>query len=216
MSRLISFVVMLCMVTVAGCGGGNDGAGGLNGSLSVTGTQATADESSDVTFTIKYTNPLKTDLIGVPINFTVMVDGVMIDQQATNFNNSGVYIKTYSIRKAGAEQAVYCIANTANLIASDTVKVSAVGTMEITPITATFASTDDIGSTKEYTISGGLKPYAYEVIQSTPGLVGVATGASTVTLTRASTEAGTVTINVTDDLGTTVSATATLIAIPAP
>jgi len=202
---------------IAGCGGGNDGAGGLNGAVTVTGSQASAESSSVVTFTIQYTNPLKTDMIGVPINFTVTVDGVIIAQEATNFNNSGILLRSYDIGKINAEQSVHCVANSANLIASATQKVAALGTLVISPLSATFAATDLVGiSSKDFTIVGGLKPYVIEVTQAPLGLVTVVPAASSVTLTRLSEGAGTVTIKVTDALGTIVNAQATLVAIPPP
>jgi hypothetical protein len=207
---------MLCLVTVAGCGGGNDGAGGLNGSVTVTGSQASAESSSDVTFTIQYKNPLKTDLIGVPINFTVTLDGVIIDQQATNFNNSGILSVTYNIGKMNYERSVHCVANSANLIGSTTVKVSALGTLEITPLSEIFSATDLIGSYKDFAITGGLKPYSYVITQEPDGLVTPVTGAGSVRLIRASADAGIVNIAVTDSLGTTVNAQAIIEEIPPP
>ena len=69
---------------------------------------------------------------------------------------------TYDIGKVNA-QTVHCMANTANLVASNTVKVAALGTFGISPLTATFAATDLIGSTKDFTVVGGLKPYTFAV-----------------------------------------------------
>jgi hypothetical protein len=216
MLRLLTVVLLLCTMVIAGCGGGNEGSVGLNGSVTVTGSQVASDSSSNVTFTIQYKNPLKTDLIGVPINFTVTVDGVIIDQQATNFNNSGILSVTYNVGKVDYERAVHCVANSSNLVGSDTVKVSAVGTLEITPLSETFAATDLIGSFKDFTISGGLQPYSYVITQTPDSLVTPVTGASSVRLVRASEDAGIVTIAVTDSLGTTVNAQVTLDAVPPP
>jgi hypothetical protein len=216
MSRIIALFLMVCTLGIAGCGGGNDGAGGLNGAVTVTGSQVATDSSSNVTFTIQYTHPLKTDLIGVPINYTVTVDGDIIDHVATNFNNSGILSVTYSVPKVNFERSVHCVANSANLIGSATQKVAALGTLEITPLSATFADSEGIGTTKTFTVSGGAKPYSFVVTQSVPGLVTAVPGASGIVLTRASDAAGTVLIEVTDNLGTKVSAQATLVAVVIP
>lgn len=218
MSRIIALFLMVCTLGIAGCGGGNDGAGGLNGAVTVTGSQVASDSSSNVTFTIQYTHPLKTDLIGVPINYTVTVDGLIIDHAATNFNNSGILNVTYTVPKDVTAQSVHCVANSANLIGSATQTVAAVGTLEITPLSATFAATDAIGTTKTFTVSGGAKPYAFVVTQAPLGLVTAAPGVSGIVLTRASDIAGTVSIEVTDALNTKVTAQATLVTFvpPAP
>jgi len=218
MSRIISLFLMVCTLGIAGCGGGNDGAGGLNGAVTVTGSQIAAESSSNVTFTIQYTHPLKTDLIGVPINYTVTVDGEIIDHVATNFNNSGVLSVTYTVPKVNFGRSVHCVANSANLIGSATQTVAALGTLEITPLSATFAATEGIGTTKAFTVSGGLKPYTFAVTPDPTVLVTAAPGASGITLTRASEEAGAVTITVTDALNTKVTAQVTLVAFvpPAP
>ena len=141
---------------------------------------------------------------------------LIIDHAATNFNNSGILSVTYNVPKGASEQSVHCVANSANLIGSATQTVAALGTLEITPLSATFAATEAIGTTKTFTVSGGVKPYTFVVTPLDQVLVTAATTTSSITLTRASDVAGTVTITVTDASGTIVSAQVTLVAIPAP
>jgi hypothetical protein len=213
MSRLILYALVICTMVIAGCGGGNNGAGGLNGAVTVTGSQLASNFSSDVTFTITYTNPLKTDLIGVPINYSVLVDGTLIDQQATNFNNSGILLVTYHIPKGVAEKSVRCVANSANLIGSTTVTVAAFGALNVTPSIQTFADTDLVGTVKTYTISGGSGNYS--VASSDETLVTALVSGTTVNATRAGTGAGTVNLTVTDTTTLeSVVVQATLVAIP--
>jgi hypothetical protein len=213
MSRLILYALVICTMVIAGCGGGNNGAGGLNGAVTVTGSQLASNFSSDVTFTITYTNPLKTDLIGVPINYSVLVDGTLIDQQATNFNNSGILLVTYHIPKGVAEKSVRCVANSANLIGSTTVTVAAFGALNVTPSIQTFADTDLLGSVKTYTISGGSGNYS--VTSSDETLVTALVSGTTINATRTGSGAGTVNLTVTDTTTLeSVVVQATLVAIP--
>jgi hypothetical protein len=213
MLRLITLVLILCTLGIAGCGGGNNGSTGLNGAVTVVGTQTATDFSSDVSFTITYTNPLKTDLIGVPINYSVLVNGTLIDQQATNFNNSGILTVTYHIPKDAAEQSVRCVANSSNLIGSATVTVSAFGTLNVTPSIQTYTATDPVDTVKTYTISGGSGNYS--VVSSNPSLVSVLISGTTINATRVSAGAGSATITVTDTTTTnSVNVQAVLIAIP--
>ncbi len=215
MLRIFILALILCTMGIAGCGGGNDGSVGLNGAVTVVGTQTAGNFSSNVSFTIQYTNPLKTDMIGVPINYSVMVDGVLIDQVATNFNNSGILTVTYPVAKDVGERNVYCVANSSNLIGSASVIVSAFGALNVTPSSQTFADTDLVNTVKTYAVSGGSGNYA--VASSDANLVSVSLSGTTVNATRVSAGAGNVTITVTDTSTLdAVDVQATLIAIPIP
>ncbi len=212
MRRVLTFCLILCTMAIAGCGGGNNGSSGLNGAVTVAGTQTASNFSSDVSFTITYTNPIKTDLIGVPINYSVLVDGTLIDQQATNFNNSGILTVTYHVPKVAADQSVRCVANSSNLIGSATVTVAAFGALNVTPSVQIFAATDAVNTIKTYSISGGSGNYT--VASSNDALVTVALSGTTVNATRVSAAAGNVTITVTDTTTlSSVDVQATLIAV---
>ncbi len=215
MQRIYKFILLCCLVAIAGCGGGNDGSGGLNGAVTVVGTQTASNFSSDVTFRITYTNPLRSDMIGVPINFTVYVDGTIIDHQATNFNNSGILTVTYNIGKDVTERVVRCIANSANLVGSDSLTIAAFGTLNVTPPVQTFTDSELAGSIKTYNISGGSGSYIAS--SNNPDLVSVIVSGTSVIATRGSdnTAAGTVVITVTDTVtGVSVQVQAIVVAAP--
>jgi hypothetical protein len=214
MRRLIMLVLLCSMVALTGCGGGNEGPGGLNGAVTVEGTQAASDFSSTVSFTISYTHPVKDDLIGVPINYTVTLDGVIIDQVATNFNNSGIFTVSYDIPKTAFERRVRCVANSANLVSSVSVKVEPLDQLDVTPATVEFAAEDPIGTTKTFTIAGGSGNYTVE--SASESNVSASLSGKTVIATRESDNVdATVTITVTDTVTLqSVAVQATLIKAP--
>ena len=219
MRKIMNLLLVCCLLAVAGCGGGNDGSGGLTGTVRVTGAQSAGDFTSTVSFTISYTNPYVTSVGGVPINYAVWVDGVLIDNEATNFNDNGTntssFTVSYTIPKTTTPQSVRCQANSANLVSSTIQVVEPLDALDVTPATQEFSATDLVGQTKTYTISGGSGTYS--VSSSNPLLVSVALSGNTVIATRVSAGSGSVTLTVTDTLtGDSVAVQATLVAIPAP
>lgn len=196
------------MLAVAGCGGGNDGADGLVGGLTVTSTQSQTDTTGTVSFTIKYTNPYRTDMVGVPLNYVITSNGALVDDVATNFSTSGVLTVSYIFTKDDINQNIKCVAQTGSLVASSIETVTAYGTLAISPLTATFEQS--IGAQLTYTASGGLPPYTFDVTPSAPGLVSSVAGASSITLTRLLESSGTVTITVYDSDGNNATAEARL------
>lgn len=219
MRRLIHLIMAVCLLAIAGCGGGNEGSGGLTGTVNVTSVQNANNFSSTVSFTISYTNPYVTSVGGVPINYTVTVDGVIIDQVATNFNDNGTntssFTVSYLIPKTTTQQIVRCVANSANLISSSVQAVVPLAALNVTPATQEFSATDLVGSTKTYTISGGSGNYSVQ--SSSDALVTVSLSGTTVVATRQSAGSGSVIITVTDTVTLeSVPVQATLVAIPAP
>lgn len=208
MRKLFVLVLSLGMLAVAGCGGGNDGADGLVGGLTVTSTQSQTDTTGTVSFTIKYTNPYRTDMVGVPLNYVITSNGALVDDVATNFSTSGVLTVSYIFTKDDINQNIKCVAQTGSLVASSIETVTAYGTLAISPLTATFEQS--IGAQLTYTASGGLPPYTFDVTPSAPGLVSSVAGASSITLTRLLESSGTVTITVYDSDGNNATAEARL------
>lgn len=196
MRNLLKLILTVSILVFAGCGGGNNGAGGLNGSLTVEASQAEDDYSSDVSFTITYTNPFRDDLIGVPLNYAVYLDGVVVDNVATNFNNSGKLKVTYSVDKTSSRQSLKLVAKVGNLYASNAVTVSAFGDLNVTPSFQTFSETELTGTIKTFTISGGSGNYS--VASSNAALVSVTLTGTTINAQREADTAGTVNITVTD------------------
>ncbi len=200
----------LFILSIAGCG--NGGGEGLNGAVTVTGSQATANSSSDVSFLVSYTNPTETNLIGVKIDYSVSLNGVVFDSGSFNTNNSGsTTLGPYSVQKTSTEQKVRCSASSANLNGNAVVTIAALGALSVSPATQTFTSTQDVNSTTTFTITGGSSPY--NVTSSNTGLVSVTTSGTTVIATRQSSAAGSVTITVTDSAGSSVDVQLTLQAV---
>lgn len=214
MRRLLVLVLSLSMLVVAGCGGGNNGADGLVGGLTVSSSQTQTDTTGNVSFTIKYTNPYKTDMVGVPLNYVITINGALYKDVATNFATSGELTVGYVVPKDSVTQYVKCVAQTGNLIASKIESVSAYGVLALSSPTDTFAET--IGASITYTASGGLPPYTFTVTPSAAGIVTYDPGATSVTLYRSQLVDGTVSIRVDDSDGNFATKTAVLVAPAAP
>lgn len=217
MRRVLNLIVVFCLLALAGCGGGNNGSGGLTGAVSVESEQKATDSSSTVSFTISYTNPYKSTVGGVPVNYTVTLNGQIIDHVATNFGDSGTntsgFTIGYLIPKTSSPQVVKCVANSANLYSSSIEVIEPLGALNVTPATQEFSATDLVDSSKTYTISGGSG--VYTAISSNEALVTVIVSGKTLIATRKSAGAGTVTLTVTDsNTLETVAVQATLVAIP--
>jgi hypothetical protein len=211
--------MLCCLAAFSGCGGGNNGSVGMTGTLRVTSSQTAGDFSSVVSFTISYTNPYVTSVGGVPVNYAVWVDGVLIDNVATNFNDTGTntssFTVSYNVPKSSNPRSVRCQANTSNLVSSAVQSVAAFAALDVTPATQEFGAGDLVGSTKLYTISGGSG--SYSAASNNTALVTVSVSGATLTATRESAAASIdpVIITVTDDgTGATFDVTATLVAIP--
>lgn len=207
------------MFLISGCGSGS---AGVTGTLNVTAANVSStDTTSKVAFTITYTHPTASSVGGLRYDYALFIDGVQQPgypvADVMNDNGTGSFSRTISfdIFKASAPQTVRLVATTDNLESSDSATVTALAVLEVLPTAQTFLTTDLIGSTKAYSISGGAAPYLITVTQSTTDpLVSFVSTATSVTLTRASAAAGTVTITVTDSNGTSVQAQAILQAIP--
>jgi hypothetical protein len=219
--RIIAGLVVCSLLFVVGCGG--SGSAGKVGTINVTGsTTSSTDTTSNVAFTITYTNPYAISVGGLEYSYSVYLDGVPQGTFTDNMNDNGTNTFTetisFPIDKTASAQTVRFVASTDNLKSSDSVTVAALGTLEITPLSATFAATDAIGSTKTFTVSGGVKPYVFAVTPAGQLLVTEVHGTDSITLTRVSAGAGSVTIEVTDSSlpVAKVTAQATLVAIPAP
>lgn len=207
------------MFLISGCGSGS---AGVTGTLNVTAANVSStDTTSKVAFTISYTHPTASSVGGLRYNYSLFINGEQVPgfpvEEQMNDNGTGSFTKilTFDILKDTVPLTVRLVATTDNLNSSDSVTVTALAVLEILPATQSFLTTDLIGSTKSYSISGGAPPYIITVQQSTTDpLVSFVSTASSVTLTRASAAAGTVTITATDTNGTFVQAQATLQAIP--
>jgi hypothetical protein len=200
------FCLILFALLIAGCG---NGGAGLNGAVTVTGSQAVSTDSSDVSFVVSYTNPTETNLIGVKMNFTVTLDGLSVDSGSFNTNNSGTEILgPYTVPRIPSEQKVRCVATSDNLSGNSVVTVAKLGALVVTPATQTFASTDGVDTTKTFTVSGGTSPYSAS--SNNTGFVTTTVSGTTVIATRKSASTGTVTITVSDSAGSSVPVQVTL------
>lgn len=214
---MLKFVVLFCLMALASCGGGNGGSGGMTGTVRVTGSQVPSNFSSTVSFTISYTNPYRNSVGGVPINYVVTVNGTVIDNVATVFNDNGTntasFTVSYVVPKGAGDTVVKCAANSANLYSSAIQIVGTLSALNVTPATQEFGAGDPVGSVKEYTVSGGSGTYTVDSSDET--LVSVSLAGNVLRAQRvAPTGPHSVNILVSDTgTGESVVVTATLVAV---
>jgi hypothetical protein len=113
MYRRIIAVVGLFIATLAlnGCGQGAGDAAGLNGGITVSASAT----GSFITATATYTNPTKTNLIGLPITFGYVVGGTSFTIGTFNTNNSGTVSVSFTPAPFNGTQAFLVTASTGNL-----------------------------------------------------------------------------------------------------
>lgn len=161
-------VTAVIMLALCGCGSGND----LNGSLTIGSTQANSTNFSEVSFTVKYTNPQKSNLLGMPLHFRTSMGS--FDEKT---NNSGSIILSFVIPKADVDQAFFFEVTTGDLLASKVVIIPALGTepppsvpMSALPTSITFTPTAAIDSTQDVLILGGTGNYSVLNTNPSPNL----------------------------------------------
>jgi hypothetical protein len=119
---------MFSVLTIAICGCGTNGGDGLNGGITVTATAT----GSVITATASYTNPTVTNLIGVPIEFSVQIGNQTFSLGTHNTNNSGTVSVVFTPPAFSGTQTVTVIAKTGNLTNFATLNVAGT-TLTLTP-----------------------------------------------------------------------------------
>jgi hypothetical protein len=104
------FAVILLSMTLFSCGSGS-GSSGLNGGITVTATAT----GPTIVATATYTNPTATNLIGVPITFSVQIGNTSIPLGTHSTNNSGAVSVAFSPPAFNGTQTLTVSAGTGNL-----------------------------------------------------------------------------------------------------
>ena len=134
LNYLLFAILALFTTIISACGNGGSG---LNGGMAVTA----ALSGSTITASATYTNPTETNLIGVPITFSIQIgDAAPVSLGTYNTNNSGTVNLSFSLSNFVGTQSVVIIATTGNL--SNFASLDVTGrTMVVTPPPATTATT---------------------------------------------------------------------------
>lgn len=111
---LLFAMLMLLAAGLSACG--SSGSEGLNGGITVS-AEATG---SVISATATYTNPTQSNLIGVPISFSVRVGSVTQNLGTHSTNNSGSVGLAFSPAPFNGTETVTVIARTDNLTNFDT------------------------------------------------------------------------------------------------
>ncbi|CAG0955991.1 hypothetical protein [Geobacter sp.] len=176
---MIKAMVTLLLLFVAGCGGsgGSDG-NNKNGGLTIAKSQVDDSTYTQASFTITYTNPYQSNVLGVELKITTDSDIAGYNSSFTeSLNNSGIVTYTFLLpRDTVSDKYFHITAKTGDLLASNTVVVLKQGTVSSTPptlsvapsSTITFAATDPISTSRSVLLSGGSGVYSVLAMNPTP------------------------------------------------
>ncbi|GFE58282.1 hypothetical protein [Geobacter sp. AOG1] len=149
---LIKFFVVASFFALTGCGGGGNGSNGLNGSIALTTTVS----GKFINATATYTNPTRTDLIGMPISFSYDDGNGTVDLGTFSTNNSGSVGLTFMPKPFVGSKDIVVQAKTGNLTDFKIVTMSG-ATFSMTPPTAAAPITADatvpLGSTASFALT---------------------------------------------------------------
>jgi hypothetical protein len=161
------------MSLLFGCGSGSKD---VNGALTVTKAETASDAYVSVDFTIEYTNPTHSDVLGTEITVTTST-GIIIPALNETFmystNNSGKTIYTYLLPKVAVAYVFSIAAKTGDLEGSTAVVVPALAvtpapTFTATPASVTFDATTVPGDIIKVLLAGGTPPYSKLNINPSP------------------------------------------------
>lgn len=104
--------LLLCSIAIYGCGNGAGGGEGLNGSIKVTALAS----GSIIKATATYSNPQTTNLIGVPLSFSIIIGDKEFPLSGSfNTNNSGSFEVSFLSPPFNGSQTIIVIASSGNL-----------------------------------------------------------------------------------------------------
>ncbi len=130
LKMLFKSIAIMSLFIFSGCGG--SGSDGLNGAIELT----TDVQGANVTATATYTNPTKTNLIGVPITFSFQqsINGVTttVDMGTFNTNNSGSIAVNFTPYPFIGTQDIVVQASSGNVTNYSVVTVTG-ATFKLTP-----------------------------------------------------------------------------------
>lgn len=156
--RLIMLLGLIVILTMAGCGSESGGGLNLNGSLTISApTVDNADPSiSVVTFTTTYTNPQKSDLLGMQINFSISEIG----DYTVRTNNSGSVIQRLFFGKGAVPRTIFITASTGDLQASAAASIPVKNVaLTANPATLAFQPISSLQIPLRSQITGGTGSY---------------------------------------------------------
>lgn len=195
----ISFVFVL----ISGCGSGS---GDYNGDLNVTpSTLDNGNSTSNVTFTVTYTNSRVTDFQGTPVIINTTVDGLSLDNHTDYFSSSGVLAFTYN--NIPANSSIRLQAQMGSIVRSASVVIAA-SNLSLAQTILNFPLASNIGTLRTTQINGGTPTYSAS--SSTADITASVLG-STLTVSIANQNntgiAKTATVTVSDSSGKTATVT---------
>jgi hypothetical protein len=196
----VVFKSLTCLMALAifGCGSGKD----VNGSLNVSASKTDSETLTTANFTIVYTNPQKTDVLGVKIDVDSDTDSFSF-----NMSNSGVKTITYLLPRYDTEYVFRLTARTGDFVSGAAVVVPKLGTTTTTttltasPTSLTFAASAPVNSTQTVNISGGTSPYHFVALSPSSNTdISADVSAGTLTVTKLTTNSpGSVNVVVQDN-----------------
>lgn len=155
LKMLFKMIAITSLFIFSGCGG--SGSDGLNGAIELT----TEVQGANVTATATYTNPTKSNLIGVPITFTFQqsINGVptTVDLGTFNTNNSGSIAVNFTPYPFIGTQDIVVQASSGNVTNYSVVTVTG-ATFKLTPpadteLSAAGATTPPGGAPAQFALN---------------------------------------------------------------
>ena len=142
-------LAMFSLFTMAFSGCGESGSSGLNGGITV---EAEAD-GRVVTATATYNHPTETNLIGVPINFSLRVGNQSFSLGTERTNNSGSVAIFFDAPAFNGTQTITVTASTGNLADSDSIQMTGSSLAVTAPsVTLTATPSQATGTAVPFTI----------------------------------------------------------------
>ena len=143
---LLFAMLLLFTAGISACG--SSGGDGLNGGITVDATAT----GSVISATASYTNPNETNLIGVPINFSVRIGAQTFDLGTHSTNNSGSVSLAFSPPSFNGTQTITVIARTGNLTNFDSLVMSGRSLTVTPPPTLTLSTGAASGTLQPFII----------------------------------------------------------------
>jgi hypothetical protein len=156
--RFNLFLVGCSLFALALCGCGTNGGAGLNGSISVSTPVVTGKV---VSATATYINPTSTNLIGVPLTFSVRIGDQTFPLGTFGSNNSGSFTVTFDAPPFNGSQTITVIASSGNLINFGSVVMTGRSLTVAAPPAVALTTTQPAGTSIPFSI---LSPTAFVTI----------------------------------------------------
>lgn len=143
---LIFAMLLLITAGLAACGSSESN--GLNGAITV----SAGATGSVVNATATYTNPTETNLIGVPIEFTVVVGNTAYDLGEYHTNNSGTVGIAFPVPAFNGTQTVTVVARSAKLTDFETFQMAGRSLIINAPASLNLTTSEPTGTAVPFSI----------------------------------------------------------------